>query len=416
MSKLIKTFSKKIKIVYRWYQEGQFWRQVKIKLFARFGGFKLFFPVSYFVKINNHKVVCVSYSGIYHAGNPAYIADKIREMCTDAEIVWLVDQKKSLLTKEQYAENVVDFYSFRAMYELASARIWIDNARKSIYVPKKDGQFYLQTWHGGVALKKVEGDAEAQLSHNYIKIAKLDTTHTDLMLSNSRFCTEMYRRAFWYDGEILEKGLPRNDFLFHHPNFSENQVKEKIGVRKEHKLLLYAPTFRKNEEEFPYIVDFSGIIDCLERKLETQVTVIVKHHPNIRKLTNNISYKGRVVDATDYPDIQELYLISDFLITDYSSTMFEFSMLKKPVFLYINDWENYKNNDRGFYFDFEELPFAKAYSMKELLASIHSFDINSYDTKLEHFFSRIGLCESGAATDAAASYLVSILKERMEIQ
>lgn len=413
MNRMLKEVKRRIKAVYRWHQEGRFWRQTKIKLFTDCGGFKLFFPFSYFVKIKPNKIVCVSYFGIYHSGNPACIVDRVKEMNNDVEIVWLVD-KRSNNYPVSYLEKTVDIYSFRAMYELASAKIWIDNARKNVYVPKKKDQFYLQTWHGGVALKKIEGDAENSLSKRYMKIAKMDSTNTDLMLSNSKFCTDMYRRAFWYNGIVLEKGLPRNDVIFKHPDFNTDQIREKIGVSKGHKLLLYAPTFRKSQEDFPYITDFSEIVNCLERKLGESVTVIVKHHPNIRKIVKNISYKGQVVDCTEYADIQDLFLLSDYLITDYSSTMFEFGMLKRPVFLYVNDWESYKKKDREFYFSFEELPFPCAYSTKELLEKLRLFDEASYEKELKTFFDHIGLCETGNATEAAASYVVSQLGERLK--
>ena len=89
-----------------------------------------------------------------------------------------------------------------------TAKVWVDSNRKEGYIRKRKGQFYIQTWHGGVPLKKIEGDCEEYLGEVYIQRAKWDSAMTDLYLSNGGFCTDMYRRAFWYTGEILECGTP----------------------------------------------------------------------------------------------------------------------------------------------------------------------------------------------------------------
>lgn len=406
---MLNFIKKKANALYSWYKQGIFWRQVKIKLFRDYGGFKLYFPIAKVQKIQNNKIVCVSYHGVYHSGNPAFIVDELMTQRPDLEVVWLIDKRNMQDVNANRKIRLVDIYSYKAMYELASAKIWIDNSRKSVYVPKKENQFYLQTWHGGIALKTVEADAAKYLGKNYLDIAKNDAKNTDLMISNCKFCTDMYRRAFWYDGEIIEEGLPRNDFLVNHPDFDGVKLKEKLGIPANNVVLLYAPTFRGDKTKNPYIQDFTDLIKCLEEKANNPVTVLIKHHPNIRTMASGFHYIGNVIDVTDYPDIQHLYLISDYMITDYSSTMFEYGMLNKPVFLYVPDWKEYKENDREFYFSFEELPYMTAYSMEQLLHNIKNYDESNYLFSLDLFYNKVGLNESGHATQIIAKYLLQYI-------
>ena len=139
--------------------------------------------------------------------------------------------------------------SLKYFYTVCTSKVWIDNRRPIIELTKRKKQFYIQTWHGGIALKKIEGDAENKLPKRYIKCAKKDSKAIDLMVSNSSFCTQMYRRAFWYNGRIEEYGTPRNDILMNEKNHKgiKEKVHKNLKIKNKYNLIMYAPTFRADE-------------------------------------------------------------------------------------------------------------------------------------------------------------------------
>ena len=171
--------------------------------------------------------------------------------------------------------------------------------------------------------------------------------------------------------------------------------------------MLYAPTFRKNRSIDPYRIDWNKVIPALKEKFEGQdVTVLLRLHPNligaadVSPLLNNPS----VIDVTLYHDMQELLCISDMLITDYSSSMFDFTMQMKPCLLYATDVEQY---DRGYYFDFKDLPYPLAVNQEELMANIIGFDNEKYTARLKQFFDvTVGLFEDGNASKELTKWML----------
>ncbi len=383
-------------------REGIFWEQVSYHIMHVWRWFK---PISYFHKIQNKKIVCSSYNGMFHADSPALIADKLLEKDPTLDIVWLVDKRTNYT--EYKGIRTVYMFSSAALYELSTAHIWIDNMRKSLTVPKKRGQFYLQTWHGGIPLKMIEADAADTLEENYLNIAKNDASNTDLMLSGCRFFTGLCKTAFWYNGEVLEYGIPRDDALFHRDPEKATALKTQLGISDDKCVILYAPTFRDNYSMGSYLSDYSGIGAAFCKVSGKQPLFLVKYHPNIRG-SYDFSGEENIIDMTDWSDIQELYMVSDYLITDYSSTMFEFAMLKKPVFLYMNDYEDYLK-ERKMYFSLESLPFSISFTFEELVDAIMDSVNRDYSDAIEKFFNHIGLCETGHSTEIAADYLFSII-------
>jgi CDP-glycerol glycerophosphotransferase len=264
-------------------------------------------------------------------------------------------------------------------------------------------------WHGGVALKQIEKDVESKLGFSYVRKAKVDSKICDLMISGCRMHTELINNKFWYKGEVLEEGLPRNDIFFHkerHQAFREHVCKL-YNIPADSHIVLYAPTFRRNESIEPYRINWDRVRPALKRMLGSEdVTVIVRMHPNlINKVDTSslVDYEG-VVDGTRYHDMQELLCVSDLLITDYSSSMFDFSMQGKPCMLYATDVEEY---DRGYYFDFTQLPYPLARNVEEFIAMAEGFDVAAYEAHLGEFFAKeVGLVERGVAAQALAEWIV----------
>lgn len=299
--------------------------------------------------------------------------------------------------------------SLLAIYYLSVAKVWVDNNRKENYIRKRKGQFYIQTWHGGIALKKIEKDYEDRLGYKYVANAKCDSKMADLYISNSNFCTNMYRNSFWYQGEILECGSPRNDILLNYNPSLNQQVRKQLGISDSVKLAIYAPTYRENNDLTPYQLDYKRILAALEEKFGGKFVLAVRLHPLVAEQSNHLIYDDNIINATSYPDLYELMAIGDVLITDYSNIMFEFSFMKKPVFLYALDRYEYEK-DRGFYFEYASLPYDIATKEENLIQDILDYNSTVYLSRVEEFFQLLEIYETGNASKSVVDRILLELK------
>lgn len=360
--------------------------------------------------IKKDKIVICNYFGKSYGDNGKYICEEIIKQNLEFDIVWLVDGKNLDDLKFPEKIRVAKYNSILALYELSTAKIWIDNSRKFFHPPKRRNQLYIQTWHGAVALKRIEKDAEQSLSKFYVNSAKQDSKMADLLISNSKFSTELYKKSFWYNGEILECGTPRCDMLMNNDNDAINKIRSILGINNNVKLILYAPTFRKSEDTNVYNIECEKLLEILEKKFGGEWKVLIRLHPNVSNKNNFMKYSSNVIDATNYPDMYELLMVSEILITDYSSSMFEFSYSKKTVFLYTEDLEEYIK-DRGFYFDIFNLPYPIAKSNEELFEIIEKFEYKQYHKELTKFLNELQIKETGNASEA----IVNRIKENIRI-
>ena len=357
------------------------------------------------------RVVCWSYNFQQYSCNPRYLTEYLLRHNPEFEIYW-VFRKGVDVSQLPEGVKVVRFRTWEYLKLMASAEFLLTNARTDpyrIYWHKRRGQKYAMLWHAGVALKRIEADAEAQLSYSYVQRAKADSRVCDLMISGCRMQTRLQRERFWYDGEILEEGIPRNDIFFAEERHDElrRAIAERYGLDPASRLILYAPTFRVDHSTAPYTIDWARVMPVVSSMFGGErVAVMVRMHPNLigRVDTSSLVAFEGVVDVTRYHDMQELLAVADMLITDYSSSMFDFAMQHRPCMLYATDADAY---DRGFYFDLRELPFPLAKSEDELVAKIEGFDCGEYVQRLDRFFEeRVGLMERGCASEALAKWMV----------
>lgn len=354
--------------------------------------------------IKKNKIVFSNYYGKGYGDNGKYICKEIIKNKYDYDLVWLTN--KDTIDKAVFPKEVrpIKYKSLKGLYELATAGIWVDNCRKMFYPPKRSNQHYIQTWHGGIALKQIEKDVENKLTEGYIISAKEDSKIADTFISNSEFCTNMYRNSFWYNGVIKEFGSPRCDILLKETQNINNKVKEYFGIDKSNRILIYAPTFRADGNLDVYDVDFNELINTLEKKFTGKWSILLRLHPNLSSKSDFIKYDKNIINASKYDDMYELLAASDILLTDYSSTMFEFAITYKPVFLYTKDIEDYKK-DRNFYFNIFSLPFTVAENNSSLLKDIEKFEMNDYKSKVKEFFIGVGMLEKGTASKSIVEYI-----------
>lgn len=350
--------------------------------------------------IKKRRIVVSSFYGRGYGDNIKYIAESLMKKSDNVEIIWLIKSKEEGLSLPKYIKPC-DIEAIKAQYYISSAKIWIDNCRKPIYRKRKN-QFYLQLWHGGGAQKKCERDVVDKLGKPYVDMAIKDSKYIDLMVSESRFMTGLYYRAFWYDGPVYECGYPRYDIILKHDKTLTKKVYDYFGIPTEKKLVLYAPTFRVNYSLSAYNIDFARLQKNLKKKFGFDYVILVHLHPNIAGKSDGISYEPQsIINATFYPDTQELIAVTDILIGDYSSINYDFCLKRRPVFRYASDLDEYRN-DRDLYFPFEEYPFPYAQNNDELEKLISDFDEDKYAVGLNSFFEKLGsVLECGAGEKLA---------------
>ena len=358
-----------------------------------------------FQPIQKNKIVITSYYGADYGDNGKYIVEELQKSGTKVDIVWLL--KRELMENNHLPQGVrpVEYRSTASVKELQTAGIWIDNARK-VYGRKRKGQFYIQTWHGGPGMKRIEKDVASELGSHYVRNAKRDSKMCDVILSNSNFMTGLFTNIFWYNGQILECGTPRNDVLCgSHPEIRE-KIRKFYGVSSDKKILLYAPTFRKDKGLGAYNIDLQRCAKTLEEKFGGEYVTFLRLHPNISHLAGELQVDNQsVFNATLYPDMQELLSGSDCLITDYSSCSIDFSLTGRPCFLYASDIEAYRNN-RGYYFGFEELPYDIVQDNDALVQAIRSFDDTASAARVAEFHAKTGMFDNGTACAACVELIL----------
>ena len=330
--------------------------------------------------IKENKVVFSAFSARTYGDNPRFIAEKIIEIGLPIDCVFVLKDPDNFQLPDGIRK--VKYNTISYLYEMVTACIWVDNTRKQPYIVKRHGQTYIQTWHGGISFKMVEKDVESSLDKEYVKTAISDSKKIDYLLTNSLWGEKQLRRCFWYDGKIICTGSARLDLLFSQTITEKKELKKTFGMEFEEHVLLYAPTFRKDKRLDVYDIDYINLISALKKRFGGDWKILLKLHPNISNLKCNLPES--VIDVTLYPDINQLYGIADVLITDYSSSIFDFSILKKPAFIYAKDIKEY-SQDRNTYFDIKKLPFILAENNKELVNIIEKFDEKQYRIELERF-------------------------------
>ncbi len=298
------------------------------------------------------------------------------------------------------------------------AGIWVSDCRQPGYIIKRKGVHYIQTWHG-TPLKKLALDMDSVNMAGETDILKYkqsfykNTRTWDYLISQNHFSTEIFRRAFAFDKTVLEIGYPRNDILFS-GNTSENiaRLKKKMGLPADKKILLYAPTWRDNEYYEKGAYKFNQALDfnIFREKLGDDYVCIVKYHYLVKETLDWSVFRDFVYNYDMCEDIAQLYLVADMLITDYSSVMFDYSILKRPILFYTYDLEEYKNNLRGFYFDFlEEAPGPITRTTGELIDSILNYRAEDYASKYDAFHNKYNHADDGNASKKVVQLIQDII-------
>lgn len=356
--------------------------------------------------VNRNIILFESNVGRNFTGNPKAIYEEMVRLGLDLRYrcyVILEDMKIEIPGSAKKIKR----NRFRYFYYFSVAGIWISDTRFPKYIIKREGTLYIQTWHG-TPLKKLALDLDAvymsgESSLEEYKRNFYNNVQTwDYLISQNRYSTEIFRKAFGFDKEILEIGYPRNDILFRKNNREEiSRIKEMLGLRQDKRIILYAPTWRDDEYYANGLYKFNTGLNfpLLMKELKEDTIWIVKYHYLIHDYIDWSDYEGFVYAFDKSYDISYLYLISDMLVTDYSSVMFDYSILRRPMFFYCYDLCEYKDKLRGFYFDFmNEAPGPLVETTQALIQSIKEYDYELYKEKYEAFIAKYNHADDGNAS------------------
>ena len=360
--------------------------------------------------IKKNRIVFSSYYGRGYSDSPKAICEVLRQSGEDLELLWLCKDEAAAKTLPE-GVRAVPTRGLKKIRALASAKVWVDNCRKYENLKRK-GQFYFQTWHG-FALKKIEQDAEAGLEPRYLRACKTDSAQCDAFFTGSGFMEKLYRSSFWYQGPVLRTGTPRNDVFYQDHTALHAKVCKTLGLPEDRKLALYAPTFRADHSVDAYHIDPELVRRKAAENLKGEWTLLIRLHSNVAEQSKGLfAYDGdTLADATAYPDMQELLCAADLLITDYSSSMFDYALTGKPIVRFATDVEAYQK-DRDFYFPLEELPFPLARSNQELGEILTELQPLWTSPAWAEFARENDFCEDGQASVRCAAVILQQVKKQ----
>lgn len=384
----------KIKYIYRKYRY----------LYGKFLKFCEFVFGKY-VSIKSHKIVFNNFNGKGYGDNPMYICEEMIKQKLPYDLVWLVRNNKINVPPKVKKAN---YNGILGRYHIASAKVVITNVKNRLPFKKKNGQYVIQTWHAMYGPKYAEKDAQDYLNPNYIEDSKENSRITDLFISSNTLQTAEYLSSFWCKCEIMECGYPRNDIYFNSTINDINLAKKRMGIPVECHLALYAPTFRDDKSIDCYSLDTNLLLKTLNEKYTGKWIILIRFHPNVVQSVGNLfHFDNSKINVTSYPNMQELLLISDILITDYSSSMYEFAIMKKPVFLFVPDLHK---NIRPLKPSFYTLPFPFATTNKELNDIIYHFEKDEYLTSLNEFLKTFVCFDDGHASERVVERIKMVIE------
>lgn len=364
--------------------------------------------IFWIIPVKKKQVLFMSYDGMTFSDSPMYIYRKMKDM--EIRFIWAI--KKGVITDELKLlpknTKVINRYSLAFLYYILTSKVIVVNDTLNVYLPIRKNQVLINTWHGGGAFKTV-GMTEKNPSKYDEFFFKEQAKKTSIFIACSEsFIRDVIHDSFLYYGEVLRTGIPRNAILFQkHGNIKE-KVHDYYSISLETKIVLYAPTFRKNN---CFIVnekqlDMSMCTKALRRKFKNNFVLLYRAH-HLLSYTESKDTNG-FLDATDYPDMQELLCAADVLISDYSSCLWDATLLKIPVFLFVPDVDDY-SDDRGFLLDIHEWPYSLARTNEELNDNIIAFDYEDYKQSAENFLVKLGSYESENAVIKAVSFINDLL-------
>ena len=353
-----------------------------------------------------NQVLFISFDGRQYSCNPKYISMKLNEINPTVKQYWAFN---SFDVKFPKYVTLVKKKTIKYLYVLATSKVWVTNCSIQNYHRKRKKQVYIQTWHGDGGFKRLIGDEMCSRVEEKM-------LGFDIGLCGCKHAEEyVYNKAFHYNGKLLKYGTPRNDILLNYNLEINNQIRKKLNIKLDAFIIIYAPTFRDSlNSKFDQIpFDVNKLIFQMSKIMNKECIFIYRGHFVTNQKGNfTVIESKNFIDFSAYPDINDLMIISDIMISDYSSCVCDFILQKKPAILYHFDYKDYSDNNRELIYKDEELPFKIAYNESELfnkLCEVLNSDIQCYCKNILDFY---GSYESGNASFKCSQEIINIIEKR----
>ncbi|WP_146102820.1 bifunctional glycosyltransferase/CDP-glycerol:glycerophosphate glycerophosphotransferase [Pradoshia eiseniae] len=364
---------------------------------------KVLYPLFRLLPMSKKTVIFESYWGKSYSCNPRALYQYMSKEYKDYQYVWFF--KNENIHVDGNAKKV-RINSIKYYYYLARAKYFINNANFPDVYEKRRGAVEVQTLHG-TPLKTMGLDVPGETDTKE-KLEKFlnRCNRWDYLVSPSSYVSDISKRAFKFDRQLLEFGFPRNDMLKR--NWSDEEImaiKNKFHIPLDKKIVMYAPTWRVKKG---FQLELN--LDKMQEALGDEYVVLLRLHYFISSSINVNKYKGFVYDLSSHNDIQELYLLADLLITDYSSVMFDYANLNRPILFFTYDLEAYRDNLRGLYIDFEEeAPGPLLRDTEEIIDAIKNLDKvqAEYEIKFKQFRNKFCQFDNGNATQLVVEKMLN---------
>lgn len=365
-------------------------------------------------KMDDETILFEAFGGRNYTCSPKAIYEKMLSMpqFKNFKFVWAFLDTDIHDVKEDKRTTIVKSKSKEYYKYCSIAKYWIVNSIMEESLTKKKGQVYVQCWHG-TPIKKLRCDIEVDGSVlNTIKEIRkrndIDAKRFDYFISPSKYCTEKFISAFNLkklnkENIIIEEGYPRNDFLFNKTQKDITLIKEKLKIPINKKVIFYLPTFRDNQHTsgIGYTYELQIDFDRLRKAIGDEYVVLFSPHYFIANSIDLSKYEGFVINVARYDEINELYLVSDIIMTDYSSVFFDFANLKRPIVFYMYDYDLYQSRLRDFYISLDELPGPITRTQEELEKCIINIETEfpKYERKYEDFNKKYNYLDDGNVSE-----------------
>lgn len=348
-----------------------------------------------------------SFFGKSYSDSPKYLYEYLYDTYGNKyRYIWCLNKRAPEMKGHP---SICKRHTLRYVYYTSRAKYFICNTRQPGWFKKRPNVIYLETWHG-TPLKKLAFDLDDihAASQDHKKLFYRQGKAWNYLISDNRFSTDVFERAFCFPREkIIEIGYPRNDILYA-PNKDEiaKEVKREFGIPEDKRVILYAPTWRDNQfySKGKYKFTLALDLDRMRKEFGKDSVILLRTHYYIADILDLSSYDGFVYNGSQYNDISRLYLASDICITDYSSVFFDFANLRRPMLFFAYDYEDYKGEIRGMYFDMnKELPGPILQTNDELVEALHNMDevTEKYKERYDKFYEKFCSVDDGFASKRA---------------
>lgn len=356
--------------------------------------FRLLMRLFWLFPVQDNQVVLTTFNGRLFSCSPKYLS--LGLLALDKYKIYYALRKNSPVVLPAGMIRI-DYHSLKHYYKLMTSKyIVVNSTGLAAILPYRKKQVLVNTWHGGGTFKV--GGNQIFTTKEAIYRRKIFSKNTTFFLASSQQNTEKVSNCMEISiDKFINTGLPRNDIFFEkHPEIIE-RVRNHFTIDKSKGIILYAPTYRdgpvKSIKDYGFeMLNVENVIEACKKRFDKDFVFMFKAHHDMTP--NNIS--NSCINASDYPDIQELLYSADILITDYSSVQWDFSLQRKPGFLYSPDMKQY-TSVHPFDSDYHEWPYETAFSNEELINMILNYDEQLGKTRIEKYLKQLNSYEKGQA-------------------